>query len=138
MDEKHLTRLKAQYYVDTLWPEEVEQATKIQLPKNLFGYFGSKVIIHRRYEKSFFVYTPDQFKNYLDKSQEIYRKNTPGLTYDFDFFPRFAFGPIFESWVTKKGILLIPHEIAGKIDGAKEFKEKIRDRVVYGLEILMR
>ena len=65
MEESELTRMKAKYYIDTLWPEEMEKAAKIQLPKKFSRWFNQKVIVRRGQGNTIDVSTLSGFEDYL-------------------------------------------------------------------------
>jgi hypothetical protein len=132
MDEKHLTRLKAQHYIDTLWPEEMAKAIKIKLPKKFSKWFDQKVIVRKGQGNSIDVSTLLGFENYLAEARKAYYSIKPNSPYDFNFFPRWACGPIFQTEINVAGLLFVPEQILINVCLSKNFEFKENKR---GLEI---
>ncbi|OHB14770.1 MAG: hypothetical protein A2431_00340 [Candidatus Zambryskibacteria bacterium RIFOXYC1_FULL_39_10] len=132
MEESELTRMKAKYYIDTLWPEEMEKAAKIQLPKKFSRWFNQKVIVRRGQGNTIDVSTLSGFEDYLNKSREAYYKIKPASPYEFNFFPRWACGPIFQTEIDKAGVLFVPKQTYQNLKLPGVFVFKITKR---GLEI---
>ena len=74
----------------------------------------------------------DGFEDYLNKSREAYYKIKPASPYEFNFFPRWACGPIFQTEIDKAGVLFVPKQTYQNLKLPGVFVFKITKR---GLEI---